>query len=200
MYTIPKSIIIRDKEFAITNDGDYRMVLDCFEALNDIELTEQYRVLTALIIFYKDVDGIEDLSLYNIYLEDMVREMYRFMNCGEENPFPSSNRAKLIDWEMDSQLICSAINRVANLEIRAVPYCHWWTFMGYYSAIGESPLSTVVSIRNKIAKGKKLEKYESDFKRDNPHYFNRSYRTTEQLEQDKLVRSIWNSNSKGKEE
>lgn len=198
MYSIPKSIIIQDKEFAIREDGDYRMVLDCFNALNDIELSEQYRVFTALIIFYEELNDFNDLSLYNMYLEDMVREMYKFMNCGEENPV-SNNNVKLIDWELDSQLICSAINKVANTEIRAVPYCHWWTFMGYYNAIGESALSNIVGIRNKIARGKKLEKHESEFKRNNPQYFNRNYQTIEQLETDRLVKEMWNSNSSGKE-
>jgi hypothetical protein len=38
-------------------------------------------------------------------------------------------------------------------------------------AIGDGALATVVGIRDKIARGKKLEKYEQDFKRDNPQYF-----------------------------
>ena len=63
--------------------------------------------------------------------------------------------------------------------------------MGYYISIGESVLSTVVGIRHKIATGKKLEKYEKDFKKDNPNYFNFDYRTSEQREEDAKFRAMW---------
>ena len=52
MYNIPTSITIQDKSFGIRNKGDYRVVLDCFSALNDTELTDQERMIAALIIFY----------------------------------------------------------------------------------------------------------------------------------------------------
>lgn len=196
MYTLPKTITVQDREFPIRENGDYRMVLDCFAALNDIELTEQYRVFTAMVIFFEDLNDIDDLSTYSDYIEGMVKGMFKFMNCGEENPEHSQN-IKLVDWEQDSQLICSAINRVANTEIRAVPYCHWWTFMGYYSAIdAESSFANIVNIRNKIARGKKLEKHESEFRRNNPRYFNMSYKTTQQLEDEQWIRELWNSGGK----
>ena len=99
---------------------------------------------------------------------------------------------KTIDWEKDSQLISSAVNKVAGQEVRAVEYMHWWTFMGYFNAIGESALSTVVGIRNKIAKGKKLEKYEMEFRRDNPQYFIWDMRTIQQKEEDELINQLWN--------
>jgi hypothetical protein len=64
--------------------------------------------------------------------------------------------------------------------------------MGYFSAIGESPLSTVVGIRSKIAKGKKLEKYEQEFRHDNPQYFVWDSRTLQQREEDALLNELWN--------
>ena len=58
----------------------------------------------------------------------------------------------------------SAINKVAGREIRTDSYCHWWTFIGYFDAIdGESTFANIVNIRNKKAKGKKLEKWEQEF-------------------------------------
>ena len=97
--------------------------------------------------------------------------MFDFFNCGRSQSIGKKMNHKLIDWEQDSQIICSAINKVANKEVRAEPYIHWWTFMGYYSAVGESLLSTIVSIRDKIVRGKKLEKHERIFRQENPEYF-----------------------------
>lgn len=40
---------------------------------------------------------------------------------------------------------------------------HWWTFLGYFSEVGDGLFSQVINIRQKRAKGKKLEKWELDF-------------------------------------
>ena len=192
MYEIPTSITIEDTVFHIRNNGDYRMVLDCFNALQDAELTKQERLFVSLIIFYEDINSIEDLEKFP-NIEDAVSEMYNFFNCGQVQGIGKNVNYKLIDWEQDSQLICSAINKVANKEVRAEPYIHWWTFMGYYSAIGESLFSTIVNIRDKTMKGKKLEKYEREFKRDNPEYFVWNARSIEDKEADALLKEIWNS-------
>ena len=54
MYELPTSVCVNDKEFQIRNNGDFRMVLDCFNALGDEELGEDYRFLASLIIFYNE--------------------------------------------------------------------------------------------------------------------------------------------------
>ena len=167
------------------------MVLDCFNALNDVELSETERIIASIFIFYSDFEGVEDVLLLDgDTVSALVEQMFNFMNCNEHEG--AKTNFKAIDWENDEQLICSAINNVANTEIRSVEYCHWWTFMGYFCAIGESPLSTVVGIRNKIAKGKKLEKYENEFRRDNPQYFIWDRRTLKQKEDDALLQELWN--------
>lgn len=191
MYEIPTTIEIDDMVFPIRCDGDYRMVLDCFSCLNDFELTEQERVFACLIIFYEDFNDLEDIdAIDRDVLKRLVEEMYKFFQC-EENPMHSMPY-KTIDWEKDSQMVCSAVNKVAHMEVRAVEYMHWWTFMGYFSEVGESVLSTVVGIRNKIKKGKKLEKYEKEFKASNPHYFVWDSRTMEQKRDEEEILQIWN--------
>ena len=191
MYDIPTTIEIDDKVFSIRCKGDYRMVLDCFSCLNDTELSEQERVAACLIIFY---DGFEDLSdlayLDKDTLDKMANEMYQFFEC-RENPLHNTPY-KLLDWEKDSQMICSAVNKVAHTEVREVEYMHWWTFLGYFAEVGDSVLSTVVSIRNKIKKGKKLEKHEKEFKANNPHYFIWDSRTAEDKQEDDDIMRIWN--------
>jgi hypothetical protein len=192
MYELPTTVLLNDTVYTIRNRGDYRMVLDCFQVLNDIELSDSERTLACLIIFYEDFNDIESvLSLDGETIKSLIDSAFLFFNCGQEHSQGEMNY-KTIDWETDSQLISSAVNKVAGKEIRAEVYLHWWTFMGYFNAVGESALSTVVGIRSKIAKGKKLEKYETEFRRDNPQYFTWDMRTLKQKEDDELLNQLWN--------
>jgi len=197
MYCLPTSVTIHDKPYGITQNGDYRMVIDCFSALNDAELSEQERLYSALIIFYKDISTVEDIfsefADKDIFVE-AVKQMYWFFDCGQKE-VGKQVPYKLVDWEQDEQMIAAAVNKVANKEIRAEKYLHWWTFMGYYTSVGDSVLSTVVSIREKIKKGKKLEDYEKEFRHDNPQYFKWQSKTVEEQEADMEFETIlqqWN--------
>lgn len=192
MFEIPISLEVGGEQLSIRNNGDYRVVLDCFSALNDVELTKEERVYSALIIFYEKFNTLEDLTAFS-NLNEAVKKMYWFFNCGDDKGVGAKKHRKLIDWEGDSQLIASAVNKVANTEIRALPYLHWWTFMGYYLAIGESPLATIVGIRSKISENKKLEKYEQKFKNDNPQYFVWDSKSIEEKEAEEELESLWNS-------
>lgn len=192
MYELPTSVRVNDKEFHIRNNGDFRMVLDCFNALGDEELGEDYRVLASLIIFYNELNSLEDCEKYLDYLEELTVKMYWFFNCGQKESPGAQTSKILVDWDGDSQIICAAVNNVANVEIRALPYLHWWTFMGYYLSIGESVLATVVSIRNKIVTHQKLEKWEKEFKRDNPEYFIWRSSSVDDREAEKLIKELWN--------
>ena len=191
MYRLPTKVTVDDLEFNIRERGDFRMVLDCFKALQDEELSEDYRVLASLLIFYNELNDYDDLHQYEPQLPKLVEEMYSFINGGEDNPPGAERDVTLVDWEQDEQIVCAAINNVAKQEIRSVEYLHWWTFLGYYMSIGQSVLSTVVSIRDKVAHHKKLEKWEKDFKKDNPKYF--VWRqTAKEQDLNNLVRDIWN--------
>lgn len=190
MYELPTKIAINDQEYKITNNGDYRMVIDCFFALNDVQLNQEYRIYTCLIIFYEDINSIDDIATkFGDDLQTAIEKMFDFFSCGNSG---HKTHHKLLDWEQDEQLICSAVNNVAKTEIRALEYLHWYTFMGYYCSIGESTFSTIVSIRDKLMRGKKLEKYEREFKDNNPEYFIWNNKTTEQLELEKELLSNWN--------
>ena len=190
MYEIPTTITVGSTEYQIRNKGDYRMVLDCFSALQDASLNSNERLFCSLIIFYEDINCIADINKFED-LEEAATKMFDFFNCGRSQSIGKKMNHKLIDWEQDSQIICSAINKVANKEVRAEPYIHWWTFMGYYSAVGESLLSTIVSIRDKIVRGKKLEKHERIFRQENPEYFVWNTNNIDE-EAEELFNELWN--------
>ena len=191
MYDLPTSIFIEDTEYKIRDAGDFRVILDCFSALGDIELGEDFRILACLIIFYEGFteNSIEDFDEDTLIA--LVKEMFWFFNCGQEDD-SNTRSPKLIDWDKDSQIIMSAVNNVAGKEVRAEKYVHWWTFVGYYMAIGESVLATVVSIRSKILKGEKLEKWEQKYRKENPSYFNWNSKSIEEQELDELMNQLWN--------
>lgn len=194
-YSLPKSIEINGKEYKITNDGDYRMVIDCFKALNDCELSQPFRIITALMIFYVDFNSVDDVNnLSKTDYQKLVEKMFDFFNAGQTATGIQSHY-KLIDWDKDEQLICAAVNNVAKTEIRSIEYLHWYTFLGNYMSIGDSVLSMVVSIRDKIVHKKKLEKYELKFRKDNPNYFNWEMRTAEEIAEEKAFMEMWNSGS-----
>lgn len=191
MYELQTEVIINGASFGIRNKGDFRMVLDCFKALNDEELSEQERLFASLIIFYKDFSTIEDVMKQSDILKQLQEEMFIFFDGGDKDLGSNTDNINVIDWDKDSNLIVSAVNNVAGKEIRSEEYLHWWTFISYYTAINESLLSEVIKLRYKKAKGEKLETYERKFIQNNPQYFNIDTRTAEQKEADEYVRQLW---------
>lgn len=193
MYELPTEIIIEGRKYEIRNRGDYRIILGAFSALEDEELDEAERIISALIIFYKDFDDIEDVLLSKD-IKELVSKMYWFFRGGkdESEDVSNTNGQKLIDWEGDSDIIISAINNVARREIREPEYTHWWTFLAYYMAVGESLLATVVGIRSKIVRGKSLEKWEREFRQRNPQYFHWKHKSIEEIDAENWLASVWN--------
>ena len=193
MFDLPTTITVNGKEYPIRNKGDFRMVFDCFSALNDDGLDISYRAVTALFIF---IDGVTSIrQLHEMFptqqlLTEAVKQMYNWFNCGQDEIAGVKAHKGVVDWEQDQQLIAGAINAVSKIEVRSMPYLHWWTFMGYYFNIGDGAFSTIVNIRSKIKEGKKLEKYEQEFQRNNPQYFT-TKRTTVEKEFDDELRRMW---------
>ena len=163
-WSFPTSLNIGGVDYEIRTD--YRAVLDVFAALNDPELQDESEELTAyaqgqciLQILFPQCDDIPDE-----HVQEALQKVSEFIDMGirEERKKP-----KTMDWEQDAPIIIPAVNKVLNTEIRAQKYIHWWTFLGAYMEIGESLFSEVINIRQKKAKGKKLEKWEQEFYREN---------------------------------
>ena len=53
------------------------------------------------------------------------------------------------------------------VDVRSLPYVHWWTFLGAFGEIGEGLFSQVVHIRHKLNHSKKLDKSEKEFLKKN---------------------------------
>jgi hypothetical protein len=172
-YELPTSLTIGGVGFSIRSD--FRAILDILRAWGDPELDDDSKALVMLQIFYPDWEKIPQE-----HLEEAFRLACEFIDCGQE---PDENRRdpRLMDWDQDAQVIIPAVNRVAHTEIRALPYLHWWTFFGYFMEIGgECLFSSILDIRRKKAKGKKLEKYEQEFYRTNKSAIDLKVRLSEE--------------------
>lgn len=192
-YSLPVEIEIGGKTYHITDNGDFRMVMDCFGLLNDKDIHESFRPYFCLVIFYEEVRDFDDIeSVFGDNASEAVEKVYQFFNCNQPE-FGVKVHHNLIDWELDSQLICAAVNSVAQTEIRSVPFLHWFTFCGYMSSVkAESTWATVISLRHKKATGKKLEKHEREFIKENPQYFTSKEDMDAQKEAEDWLESVWN--------
>lgn len=163
-WEFPTSLNIGGTDYEIRTD--YRAVLDLLTALNDNDLTDEDKQIEAymksrviLEIMFPNCDDIPAE-----HTQEALDKVTEFIDMGITE---DSKKPKTMDWEQDAPILIPAINKVLNTEIRAEKYIHWWTFLGAYMGIGESLFSNIVSIRQKKAKGKKLDKWEMEFYKEN---------------------------------
>ena len=161
---------------------DFRDILEIIGYLDDPDRPEYLRWQIALALFFEGNIPME-------HQQEAMEYLAVFIACGETDSKPGP---KLLDWEQDAMAIVADVNKVASTEIRAVPYLHWWTFLSYFYAIGEGQLSTLVSIRDKLRRGKKLEKWEMDFYRENKTRVDlkKKYSAEEVAEQERLKKLL----------
>lgn len=158
-YTLPKSVDVNGREYEIRSD--FRAILDILEAINDTELTDQKRAYVVLDIFYPQFAEMREGDY-----EEAISRCLWFINGGQEDN--GKKLKKVMDWQQDFPLVVAPINRVIGYEIRAVEYLHWWTLLAAYQEIdGDCTFAQVVSIRQKLASGKQLDKSDREFYRRN---------------------------------
>lgn len=179
---LPESLAVAGIAYPI--ETDYRNVLLILAAANDPDYTPDEKLYILLKRLLRD--NLERIP--EEHREEAAGQAKWFLDCGREDD-QRKIHPKVIDWEQDESIIFSAINKVAGTETRSVPYLHWWTFMGYFMEIEEGTLSVVLGIRQKKAKGKKLEKWEQEFYRNNKALCEIKTRYT-QAEQEEI--DYWN--------
>lgn len=169
-YDLPETVEVDGKSYPIRTD--YRAVLDILAALNDPGLTEADRAVVALGIFY--VSAVPEDA------EKAIERCMWFISGGEEkrNDKPAP---KLVDWEKDFRWIASPINRMLGKDIRSMEL-HWWTFLSYYYEIGDCTFAQIVRIRSARAKGKKLDKTDREWLRQNADLVNIEQKLTQEEE------------------
>ena len=175
LWQLPQRAQIGDREYTLHTD--YRDVLEIFSYLDDETLPEAVRWRIALGLFFEEKIPEEDVVLAAEYFS-------WFVSCGQSQ----KGGERLLCWQQDAPMIVAEVNRVAGQEIRALPYLHWWTFLGWFHTIGEGRFSTVVALRRKLRRGQPLESWEKTFYRENRGEIDlpRKYSPQELAEREKL--------------
>ena len=157
-WGLPTKLEVNGREWEIRSD--FRDILNVIVAFEDPELTPAEKQYVALCIIYKDFDELP----HEDYAEAYRAAMW-FIDNGKESTKASGPRT--MDWEQDAHILFPAVNAVAGREVREMEHLHWWTFLGYFMEIRRGVYSTVLQLRSKKARHKKLEKDEQEFWRNN---------------------------------
>ena len=177
IWALPTSVDVNGTEYEI--QSDYRAVLDILTALSDNELGDRDKTIVALEIFYP---GFDEMPVSDY--QEALNQCFRFIDRGQEKKERKREPA-LMSWEQDFDMIIAPINRIAGCEVRALEYVHWWTFLSWYSEIGDCFFAQVVRIRDKKARGKSLDKQDREFYRRNRDVID--LKTTETREEKELL-------------
>lgn len=157
-WELPTSVVVSGVEYEIRSD--YRAILDICTAVEDPELGSEEKSTAALVIFYPEIE-----SLPPEHWQEAIEKCFWFINGGCEQTSQKSPR--LVDWSQDFPYICGPVNRVIGHEVRSVEYMHWWTFLAAYMEIGDCTFAQIVRIRDKLARGKPLDKQDRAWYRQN---------------------------------
>ena len=153
---LPTTLTVGGEERPIRTD--FRAVLDIFLALTDSELDNYNRAMEVLDILY-----IEEIP--DAYIDEALEKAMWFLRGGEDER--QQKGPQLVSWTQDYNLIASPISKNLGVDIRGIEYLHWWTFLAAYMAIGDCLFAQVVAIRDKLARGKTLDKADREFYRRN---------------------------------
>ena len=160
----PQSVNANGHEYPIRTD--YRAVIDLLVALEDPDMVgeteEETNYIKCMLVMQIMIPDYRKVVEEDV--DEVIKEIFSFIDMGIQG---KKKAVKTMDWEQDAVLIIPAVNKVLGKEIRAESYVHWWTFLSAYLEIGECSFSNILHIRQKKATGKKLEKWEQDFIRDN---------------------------------
>ena len=117
LWELPQKVKLGGRDFEFY--GDFRNILDVLSYFQNPDFPPFLQWQIALALFYKapvppqlQPEAKEDLAL--------------FINGGRSDR--GAGGQKLLDWQQDAPLILAGVNQAAGQEIRALPFCHWWTF------------------------------------------------------------------------
>lgn len=187
---LPETLPVGGADYPIRTD--YRNVLQVFEAFQDMELTQEEKWIVAIYLLFEDFSCADDVlkaAQDGFDLGEAMKQISWFISAGQ--PEKQVLEQPTYNWTQDEQMIFSAVNKVAGRETRELDYLHWWTFLGYFNEVGEGTFSFIVGIRNKLNKGKKLEKHEKEFISHNKELvLMKKPKTKEEQEQENAYKSL----------
>lgn len=158
-WTLPRCAVLDGQEYEIHTD--YRDILEVLRWLSggaDPQLKPEERWYIAMRLFYPGFAAMP-AALWGA----ATTFLQEFLLAGRPEPQPGT--PQLMDWQQDAPLIAAGIRQAAGCDVRSLPYLHWWSFLACFDAIGQGSFATVVAIRDKLRRGKRLEAWELEFYR-----------------------------------
>ncbi len=155
---LPESLTVCGHNIPI--NADFRNILTIFEAFADDNLTKEEKAYVCIKRLYRKPIG------YDI-AEEAIKKAFWFVDGGNM-PKSKPEQVRMVDWKHDEQMILPAVSKaIGVIDIRSLPYVHWWTFLGSFGEIGSGLFSQVIHIRHKLNHGKKLDDAEKEFMKNN---------------------------------
>lgn len=188
---LPEVLTVGGEDYPIRTD--YRNILQTFEAFQDPELTQEEKWIVAIYLLFEGFscdDDVLEAAQDGFDLGEAMKQISWFISTGQ--PEKQVLEQPTYNWTQDEQMIFSAVNKVAGKETRELEYLHWWTFLGYFNEVGEGTFSFIVGIRNKLNKGKKLEKHEKEFLSHNKELvLMKKKKTAEEIKEKEYYKRVW---------
>ena len=117
VWRLPKSLMIGDQEFEIRTD--YRDILKILMFFSDPNYDDVERWMICLRILFPDWRNLPTDRMEEIY--PVVRE---FLDMGQTEEDDGKKRPNLMDWQQDSKMIISSVNKVVGHDVRGDDYMH----------------------------------------------------------------------------
>lgn len=141
--TLPESVVIGDKDFAIRTD--FRACLKTIMAFEDPELTPQEKA---------------SILLSNLYLEmpsDTAQAMAQanlFLNGGKVSEEEGKPSPRVYSFSKDANFIFAAFRQTHGIDLQKTTL-HWWEFLALFMDLGsETTFCQLVSLRKRVKTGK----------------------------------------------
>ena len=114
MWDLPLTVNIDGEEFAIEEDCDYRIILDCLDVYEDNSLDLESRHLSALMIFYKEPKKIKNIEKFLAKIENpAIIEVHT-------GNFSEKTHSRLKKWEL-STMLANDIEAVITKPFGSIP-------------------------------------------------------------------------------
>lgn len=160
IYNLPFTIEVDGVEYAIRKKCDYRIVLGVIDILTSAELSENEKIRFAIELFFEKPYEITDIS-------KAMSEMFKIIDMDDKQLDRNKDfgiTKPVMDWKHDFMLIAPPVSRILGYSVRNPDnYTHWYDFVGAYMEIGKCLFNDIVAIRQKIQRGKQLDKNEKEF-------------------------------------
>ena len=183
-WSLPTSVHVAGVDWDIRTD--FRIVIDVLIAFDNPEYDDTEKWMYCIMSLVKGYENLERKDYH-----EMCQALIQFIDMGIKDD--GISKRKVLDWEHDASLLVTAVNKVLGREVRADSYLHWWSFLSAYMEIDNKTLfSNILSIRIKKSKGKKLEKWEQEFYRENKSLIDIKRKlTAEEEEEERLLEEMF---------